>query len=125
MRSRRGRPTSDGSFSGFDALRIGRRRDRSVHRQHIHGVAARRQSVGQDVACLFGAREQHARAVRARIGERIEQRFGDEPLGQEVDADPALVERTGAGVRLTRRGRLLSNELFSRLIPDSESERAA
>ena len=48
-----------------------------------------REPVGQHVACLLGAGEQHARAVDGRRRERLEQRLGDEALGDQVGADAA------------------------------------
>ena len=52
---------------------------------------------------------------RARFGRTIDGAF--EPVLREFEAN-GIVERSATHVRLTRRGRLLSNELFQRLLPE-------
>ena len=75
------------------AVGVGLGAHRAVHGEHVDGVAARGQPVGQHVAALLGAREQHALAARRRIGERVEQRLGDRALGHEIETDPARQQR--------------------------------
>lgn len=53
---------------------------------------------------------------RARHGVTIDDAYG--PLLDEF-AGYGIVERTPTGIRLTRRGLLLSNELFQRLLPNA------
>ena len=53
-------------------------------------------------------------AFRERHGREIDVEFGE--LLREFEGY-GIVERTATHVRLTRRGRLLSNELFQRLLP--------
>ena len=53
-------------------------------------VAASRESFGEHVARDLGARQRHARARCRRRRERLEQRLGDEALGDEVGAQPRV-----------------------------------
>jgi len=50
-----------------------------------------------------------------RHGEPPDARFGD--ILREFEGH-CILERTATHLRLTRRGRLLSNELFQRLLPE-------
>jgi oxygen-independent coproporphyrinogen-3 oxidase len=60
-------------------------------------------------------------AFRQRFGVALEEAFG----GAIEDCQAlGLVERDGSRVRLTARGRLLSNEVFVRLIAAGEQSRA-
>ena len=55
-----------------------------------------------------------ADAFAARFGVDLDTAFGDCLAALAADG---LVERDRAGIRLTGRGRLLSNEVFVRLAP--------
>jgi oxygen-independent coproporphyrinogen-3 oxidase len=56
-----------------------------------------------------------ATAFRERFGVELDAAIGDR-LADPLEA--GLLERTGDRLRLTPRGRLLSNEVFTRLLPD-------
>ena len=65
---------------------------------HLDVPPLRPQAVGQHVARDLGAGQQHPPAAGRRVGERLEQRLGHEPVGHEVGLDEPLAHRgPGAG----------------------------
>ena len=81
----RTRSSSVGSGSAVTVL---------VHRDDVDGVARFAQTVGQHVARLLGAREQHPLAGDTRrAGTRATQRLRHEPLGHEIGAHAEAFER--------------------------------
>src|SRR5262249_30023478 len=86
----------------------GRRGHRWIDGEHVHVVAAVREAGGENVAGLRGPGQQHALAVGGRGREGLEQRLGDEPLGKQVGAHPAVGE--GGGGARPDRGHLQPGE---------------
>ena len=87
-----------GALGRLDRLRVGLLADRLVEGDDVDLGAALAQRVGEHVAGLGGAGDEHAAALDLDLGERLDQRLGDEALGDDVGGDPVL----GEGARRCR-----------------------
>ena len=91
----RGRGEGDvvGALRRLDRLRLGLLADRLIEGDGVDLGAALAQRVGKDVAGLGGAGDEDPAALDLDLGERLDQRLGDEALGHDVGVDAVLGER--------------------------------
>jgi oxygen-independent coproporphyrinogen-3 oxidase len=93
--------------------------DGSVHMRHVIAGEEITPMLAMSDTMILGLRLNDGvsfEAFRARHGRDMDDEFGALLLEFEGHG---IVERTATHVRLTRRGRLLSNELFQRLLPQA------
>jgi oxygen-independent coproporphyrinogen-3 oxidase len=89
--------------------------------RYISTLAVRALPPGDEVAATDAQADAERAILRLRTVAGLPAPVAEQPEFRSAVSfglANALLERTGGGVRLTRRGRLLSNEVFARLLPE-------